>query len=531
MKKDSKLFLRRSDGSDIPLCASKDSDFDALSQSGFPGSFPFTRGVQPTMYRGRLWTMRQYAGFGTAKETNQRFQKLLAAGQTGLSVAFDLPTQMGFDSDHPMAQGEVGRVGVAISSLEDMETLFQGIPLSKVSTSMTINSTAAILLCFYLALAKKQGSSFFDLRGTIQNDVLKEYIARGTYIYTPSHSLRLVTDLIAYCSEHVPKWNPISISGYHIREAGSDAVQEVAFTLANAKEYSKSVLARGLSFDDFAGQLSFFFTSHNDFIEEVAKFRAARRLWARMASETFGAKKQRSKLLRFHVQTAGSTLTAQQPNNNIVRVTLQALAAILGGCQSLHTNSRDEALSLPSEASALLALRTQQILAEESGVVNTVDPLGGSYLLENETTRIERSARILLEEIDRLGGSASAIEQGYFQKAIAERSYQVQQEIEKNERRVVGLNAYQTEEISASSSLKMNPVLETTRRKDLNRFRKERNAPNLHRSLTDLASAAKSSTNLVPFILKAAEARATVGEISDVLREVFGTYQPHQTHV
>ncbi|HLG20954.1 MAG TPA: methylmalonyl-CoA mutase family protein [Bdellovibrionota bacterium] len=491
---------------------------------GWPGQFPFTRGIQPTMYRGRLWTMRQYAGFGTAEETNARFQHLLSNGQTGLSTAFDLPTQMGYDSDHPMALGEVGRVGVAISSVEDMETLLQGIPLDQVSTSMTINSTAAILLCFYLAIAKRRGLSFKSLRGTIQNDVLKEYIARGTFIFPPGPSLRIVTDLIAFCAKEVPQWNPISISGYHIREAGSDAVQEVAFTMANACAYADATIRRGLEFDEFAGQLSFFFAAHNDFIEEIAKFRAARRLWAKIARERFGAKEDRSMLLRFHVQTAGSTLTAQQPNNNLVRVTLQALAAILGGCQSLHTNSRDEALGLPTELSATLALRTQQILAEESGVANTIDPVGGSYAVEAETDRIEAAAKNRLDEIEGMGGSLRAIERGYFQKSIAERAYQYQQEIERKERGIVGVNVYTTDAIHPPPILRVDPVLEKRRKARLAKLRNERDTPRTERALLHLGEAARSEENLVPFILTAVEALATLGEISDRLRTVFGQY-------
>lgn len=526
-----KRFSKRSDGTEIPPIDRSDTMAQTSGGIGFPGSPPFTRGIQPTMYRGRHWTMRQYAGFGTAEETNGRFRHLLQAGQTGLSVAFDLPTQMGFDADNSMARGEVGRVGVSISSIEDMEALFQEIPLDQVSTSMTINSTAAILLCLYLALAKKKGIPFSKLRGTIQNDILKEYIARGTYIYPPQSSLRIVTDLISYCAKEVPQWNAISISGYHIREAGSDAVQEVAFTLSNAVAYSNAVIQTGLSFDDFAGQVSFFFAAHNDFLEEIAKFRAARRLWASIAKNRFGAKKERSRHLRFHTQTAGSTLTAQQPNNNLVRVTLQALAAVLGGTQSLHTNSRDEALALPTELSAMLALRTQQIIGEETGAANTVDPVAGSYTVERETDRIESSARALMDEIERVGGSVKAIEKGFFQRAIAERAYQYQRQIEMKERKIVGVNAYSSEKVHAPVILKVDPKLEDRQRERLKTFRLKRDSKRVGQLLETLERTAKSKDNLVPTILEAIETHATLGEIADTLRRAFGTYRPQDSLV
>jgi methylmalonyl-CoA mutase N-terminal domain/subunit len=433
------------------------ADLEYLDDLGFPGQYPFTRGVQPTMYRGRFWTMRQYAGFGTAEETNARFRYLLDQGQTGLSIAFDLPTQMGYDSDHPLAEGEVGRVGVAVSSVSDMEVLFAGIPLDKVTTSMTINAPASVLLAMYLAVAEKQGALPEKLGGTVQNDVLKEYVARGTYIFPPRPSMRLVTDLFAYCSEHMPNWNTISISGYHIREAGSTAVQEVAFTIANAIAYVEAAIARGLDVDSFAPRLSFFFNSHMNFIEEVAKFRAARRLWARIMRERFGAKDPRSWMLRFHTQTAGSTLTAQQPENNIVRVTMQALAAVLGGTQSLHTNSKDEALALPSEEAVRTALRTQQIIAYESGAADSVDPLAGSYLVETMTDKIEGAAREYIDRIDSIGGAVASIEQGYMQREIHESAYRYQREVEAKKRTVVGVNAFATEEAPPKGLLRVNP--------------------------------------------------------------------------
>lgn len=523
------LFTKRSDGSPIsPIdLPKKDKKLDENIE--FPGEHPFTRGIRPTMYRGQLWTMRQYAGFGTAEETNRRFHHLLDKGQTGLSTAFDLPTQMGFDADHSMSVGEVGRVGVSISTLEDMEKLFDGIPLNRVSTSMTINSTAAILLCLYMAVARKQGVPLQNIRGTTQNDILKEYIARGTFIFPPKPSLRIVTDLIAYAAKELPGWNPISISGYHIREAGSDAAQEIAFTLSNACAYAKAAVTRGLDFDQFAGQLSFFLASHNDFIEESAKFRAARRLWAKLAKERFGAKKSSSMLFRFHAQTAGSTLTAQQPNNNLVRVTLQALAAILGGCQSLHTNSRDEALALPTEESATLALRTQQILAEEMGIASTIDPLGGSYTIEKETERLCQAAEKMLGEVDQLGGSVAAIEKGYFQRSIAERAYKYQQEIERRERRIVGVNAYGVKEKKLSAPiLRVDPALEEKQRERVKSFKKKRDPSKVNRALQELRSVAEGKENVVPAILAAVESQATLGEISNLFRALFGEYQPRE---
>lgn len=521
----SKVFDKRSDGEPIPTHLN-----NAPSQTAqeLPGQDNFLRGVQPTMYRGKFWTMRQYAGFGTADETNARFLQLLKAGQTGLSMAFDLPTQMGFDADEGMAQGEVGRVGVSISSLEDMQTVLRDIPLDTVSSSMTINSTAAILLSFYITAAKSNGISANQLRGTIQNDILKEYIARGTYIYPPAPSMRIVTDLIEYCAKNVPLWNPISISGYHIREAGSDAVQEIAFTLANACAYAEDCIQRGMAFDDFAGRLSFFFASHNDFIEEISKFRAARYLWAKIAKERFHAKDPRSCMLRFHAQTAGSTLTAQQPNNNLVRVTIQAMAAILGGCQSLHTNSRDEALSLPTQESAMLALRTQQILAEESGIANTIDPVGGSYLIETETQRLVEAAEKIIRQIDEIGGSVRAIEEQFFQKAIADRSYEYQQNIEKLERKIVGMNAFvaSAESTEPAALLKVDPKLEAQQKTRLENFRKNRDQNKANAKLAHLSKAAEGQDNLVPHILEAVESHATLGEISHTLRKVFGLYQP-----
>lgn len=521
----SEFFTKRSDGTEASI-VDEAANISYEQDLGFPGSYPFTRGVQPSMYRGRFWTMRQYSGFGTAEQTNERFHLLLKAGQTGLSTAFDLPTQMGFDADSNMAQGEVGRVGVSISSIEDMERLFQNISLDQVSTSMTINSTASILLAFYIAVAEKHGVSPDKLRGTLQNDILKEYIARGTYIYPPSPSMRLVTDIIEYCAKHIPKWNPISISGYHIREAGSDATQEVGFTLSNAIAYAEHAIKRGLDFDQFAGQLSFFFNCHNDFIEEVAKFRAARKLWGEIATKTFKAKHERSKLLRFHTQTAGSTLTAQQPDNNIIRVTIQALAAVLGGTQSLHTNSRDEALGLPTDNSAMIALRTQQIIADESGATNTIDPLAGSFTVEKETQRIFDGAKKIIDEVTAMGGSVKAIEEKYFQNAIAERAYEYQQEIERNERKIVGVNAYTTEALKAPDVLKLNPKLENEQRERLKKFRETRNANETKAALQKLEEASKGKENLIPYIVEAAKSKATLGEIADTLRRTFGLYQP-----
>ncbi|MEE9236048.1 MAG: methylmalonyl-CoA mutase family protein [Candidatus Acidoferrales bacterium] len=492
---------------------------------GYPGEFPYTRGVYPTMYRGRLWTMRQYAGYGTAAESNRRFRYLLEQGQTGLSVAFDLPTQIGYDSDHPQARGEVGRVGVAIDSLEDMERLFDGIPLDQVSTSMTINATAAILLALYVAAGKRQGVEPRKLSGTIQNDILKEYIARGTYIYPPRAALRLVTDIIAYCSQELPGWNSISISGYHIREAGSNAVQEVAFTLANALTYVQAAVDRGLRIDEFAPRLSFFFNAHSDFFEEVAKFRAARRLWARLIEERYRPKDKRSTLLRFHAQTAGSTLTAQQPDVNLVRTSLEALAAVLGGCQSLHCNAKDEALGLPTEDAALLALRTQQVIAHESGVADTVDPLGGSYFVESLTEEIELRAREYLERIEGMGGMLTAIEKGYVQREIQQAAFEHQQAVESGDRVVVGVNRYPVEEETSVPALQLNPQSEQEQVERLGRVRRRRNAKKVQAALAQIEEAARGSDNLLPLLLEAVEACATVGEISDALRRVFGEYK------
>jgi len=502
------------------------ADWDYLRDLGFPGQYPFTRGVQPTMYRGRFWTMRQYAGFGTAEESNRRYKYLLEQGQTGLSVAFDLPTQMGYDSDHPLAAGEVGKVGVAIDSLQDMEVLFKDIPLDRISTSMTINATAAILLAMYLVVAEEQGVSWDKLNGTIQNDILKEYIARGTYIYPPQPSMRIVTDIFSFCSKKVPLWNTISISGYHIREAGANAVQEVAFTLANGMTYVQAALDAGLKIDEFAPRLSFFFSVHNDFLEEIAKFRAARRMWARIMRERFGAKKDASCKLRFHTQTAGSTLTAQQPNNNIVRVALQALAAVLGGTQSLHTNSRDEALALPSEDSVRIALRTQQIIAYESGVANTPDPVAGAYAIEVLTNQLEERVEEYLKKIEQRGGVLKAIEEGYIQREIQDTAYRYQQAIERGETVVVGVNRFRIDkEEPKGRLLKVDPVVEKNQRERLRQLKESRNQREVDRCLDRLEQAARGKDNLMPYILDAVRARATLGEISDVLRRVFGEYQ------
>jgi len=495
---------------------------------GFPGEYPFTRGVQPTMYRGRFWTMRQYAGFGSAAESNQRYKYLLAQGQTGLSVAFDLPTQIGYDSDDPLALGEVGKVGVAISSLADMETLLDGIPLDKVSISMTINAPAAILLAMVIAVAQKQGVAAKGLRGTVQNDILKEYIARGTYIFPPAPSMRLITDLFRYCATEVPNWNTISISGYHIREAGSTAVQEVAFTLADAIEYVKAALDAGLAVDEFAPQLAFFFNSHNNFLEEIAKFRAARRLWAKIMRERFGAKDPKSWQLRFHTQTAGSTLTAQQPENNVVRVALQALAAVLGGTQSLHTNSRDEALALPSEAAVQVALRTQQIIAYESGVADTVDPLAGSYYIEQLTDEIERRAAQYIEKIDAMGGAAKAIEAGYIQNEIQDAAYAACRAIESGEQIVVGVNKFQAAVSTPPGDLlKINEAVQAEQISRLAALRAGRDAAAVAGSLARLRAAANDPTApLMPRFIEAVETYATLGEICGTLRNVFGEYRP-----
>ncbi len=499
---------------------------DYLETVGLPGEFPYTRGVQATMYRGRFWTMRQYAGFASAEESNARYKYLLAQGQTGLSVAFDLPTQIGYDSDHALAAGEVGKVGVAIDSLEDMETLFGGIPLDKVSTSMTINAPASVLLAMYIAVAEKQGVSADKLEGTIQNDILKEYIARGTYIYPPAPSMRLITDIFAFCSAKVPNWNTISISGYHIREAGATAIQEVAFTLADGIAYVEAALKAGLDVDDFAPRLSFFFNAHNDLFEEVAKFRAARRVWAHIMKDRFGAKNPKSLMLRFHTQTGGSTLTAQQPENNVVRVAIQALAAVLGGTQSLHTNSRDEALALPSEDSVRIALRTQQILAYESGVAETPDPLAGSYYVETLTDSIEKGVQDYIRRIDDLGGAVKSIEQGYIQQEIQDSAYAWQMDVEKGERIVVGLNKFQVKEGTPKGLLRVNPAVGEQQVTKLKALKARRDNLAVKNALAALKKAAEGEDNLMPPILDAVKAYATLGEICDVLRNVFGEYRP-----
>jgi len=501
-----------------------------LEKIGFPGEYPFTRGVQPTMYRGRLWTMRQYAGFGSAAESNRRYKFLLEQGQTGLSVAFDLPTQIGYDSDAPLAAGEVGKVGVAIDTLADMEVLFDGIPLGKVSTSMTINAPAAILLCMYIAVAEKQGLERRSLRGTIQNDILKEYVARGTYIFPPEPSMRLVTDTFAFCTAEVPEWNSISISGYHIREAGSDASQEVAFTLANGIEYVKAAVKAGMTVDEFAGRLSFFFNAHNDLLEEVAKFRAARRIWARIMKERFGARDPKSMSLRFHTQTGGSTLTAQQPDNNIVRVAVQALAAVLGGTQSLHTNSREEALALPAEDSVRLALRTQQILAHESGVTATIDPLAGSYYIEALTDRIELEVWQYIDRIEALGGMIPSIQEGFVQRQIQEAAYRTQKDIESGKRVVVGVNKFQAEERPPRDLLKVDPAIREVQLARLAEVKSRRNGERVSATLEALRKGARDTdTNLIPLILAAVQEYATLGEICQILREEFGEH--HETIV
>jgi len=501
------------------------ADLDYCDDLGFPGELPFTRGVQPTMYRGRFWTMRQYAGFATPEETNKRYKYLLEHGQTGLSVAFDLPTQIGYDSDHPLSDGEVGKVGVAIDTLKDMEILFEGIPLDKVSTSMTINASAAILLTMYLAVAEKQGIKSEVLQGTIQNDILKEYAARGTYIYPPLESMRIVTDIFAFCKDRVPRWNTISISGYHMREAGCTAVQEVAFTLADGIAYVEAAIRAGLGVDSFASRIAFFFCCHNTFIEEVAKFRAARRLWANIMKERFKAKKDESCMLRFHTQTAGCSLTAQQPDNNVVRVAFQALAAVLGGTQSLHTNSRDEAYALPTEDSVRIALRTQQLIAYESGVADMIDPLGGSYAVEALTDEIERRSREYIEKIEAMGGAVKAIDSGYIQGEIGESAYQYQKEIEAKKRIIVGLNQFQIEEEPLRDILRIKPEVEQYQKEKLARVKKERNNTKVKETLADLKRAAHGTENLVPPILEAVRVYATLGEISDTLREVFGEYR------
>ncbi len=497
-----------------------------LESQGFPGQLPYTRGVQPTMYRGRMWTMRQYAGYASAEETNRRFRYLLEQGQSGLSVAFDLPTQIGYDADDPVAEGEVGKVGVSISCLEDMQILFDGIPLDRVSTSMTINAPAAVLLAMYIAVARSQGADPSALRGTIQNDILKEYIARGTYIFPPTPAMRLITDVFAYCRQHVPKWNTISISGYHMREAGCTAVQEVAFTLANAIAYVEAALSAGMEVDDFAPQLAFFFNAHNDVLEEVAKFRAARRLWAQLMQDRFGAKDPRSLRLRFHTQTAGSTLTAQQPENNVVRVTLQALAAVLGGTQSLHTNSMDEALGLPTESAVRLALRTQQVIAHEAGVADTADPLAGSYLIENLTDEIERRSMDYIERIDEFGGALAAVEAGFMQTEIQESAFQAQMRIERKEDLVVGVNSYRSEQESDLEILSVAPEIEAAQRKHLVQVRSNRDQGQADNLLERLGEASRGTENIMPILIECVEADVTLGEICNELRESWGEYRP-----
>ncbi len=516
--------------SGIPLPRVKlpenEDDIHYMEKLGFPGEYPYTRGVQPTMYRGRFWTMRQYAGYASAEDSNRRYRYLLAQGQTGLSVAFDLPTQIGYDADDPMAMGEVGKVGVSISTLNDMETLFRGIPLDKVSTSMTINAPAAVLLAMYIAVAKRQGVEVSRLRGTIQNDILKEYIARGTYIFPPKPSMRLITDVFRYCERHIPRWNTISISGYHIREAGSTAVQEVAFTLANGIAYVQAAIDAGLKVDGFASQLSFFFNTHNNFLEEIAKFRAARRLWAQIMRERFGAENPRSWKLRFHTQTGGSTLTAQQPQNNVARVTLQALAAVLGGTQSLHTNSMDEALWLPTENAVRVALRTQQIIAHESGVADTVDPLAGSYLIEYLTDEIETRARAYIDTIDEMGGALPAIERGYIQREIQDAAYRYQKAVESEEQVVVGVNAFQAEEQIDLERLKVDPEIENGQRRRIEAVRKRRDPKKTAALLAKLERTARSSENLMDVFIACVENEITLGEVCGVLRDVWGEYQP-----
>ncbi|MFH1636335.1 MAG: methylmalonyl-CoA mutase family protein [Chloroflexota bacterium] len=503
-----------------------DDDPDYPEKLGFPGEYPFTRGVQPSMYRGRLWTMRQYAGYASAEESNARYRYLLEQGQTGLSVAFDLPTQIGYDADDPISAGEVGKVGVSISSLDDVETLFRGIPLDKVSTSMTINAPAAILLAMYIAVAKKQGAEVSKLRGTIQNDILKEYIARGTYIFPPKPSMRLITDTFQFCKAEMPRWNTISISGYHIREAGSTAVQEVAFTLADGIAYVQAAIDSGLDVDDFARQLSFFFNAHNNLLEEVAKFRAARRLWARIMRERFGARDPRAWMLRFHTQTAGCTLTAQQPENNVARVTIQALAAVLGGTQSLHTNSMDEALWLPTEKSVRVALRTQQVIAHESGVADSIDPLAGAYLIEHLTNEIEHQAEAYIRQIDAMGGAMAAIERGYIQGEIQEAAYQYQRAVESGEQIVVGVNAFQVEDDGELERLRVDPAIEKGQRARLKAIRERRDSARVDGLLTRLESAARGDENLVPLFIECVENNITLGEICSLLRKVWGEYEP-----
>ena len=504
-------------------------DVDLHSKLGYPGEFPFTRGIHPSMYRSRLWTMRQYAGFASAEESNKRYHFLLSQGTTGLSVAFDLPTQMGYDADNPISEGEVGKVGVSISSLEDMETLLNGLPLDRISTSMTINATASILLALYIAVAKKQGVEIRKLSGTVQNDVLKEYIARGTYIYPPRHSMRIITDMFRYCSENLPRWNTISISGYHVREAGSTAVQEIAFTLSNAISYVQAALDAGLNIDTFAGQLSFFFNSHNNLFEEIAKFRAARRIWAHIMRDRFHAQDPRSMMLRFHTQTAGSTLTAQQPDNNIVRTAYQALAAVLGGTQSLHTNSKDEALSLPTEDSARVALRTQQILAYETGVADVVDPLAGSYYVESLTNTIEKQAWDYIEQIDALGGSVRAIERGFMQAEIEQAAYDYQHALEEQHAIVVGVNRFVSEHEAHPNLLHVDSTIGELQAAKLAKLRQRRDNKQVQQALTALEEGAAGTANLLPLIIAAVEAYATLGEISDAMRHVFGEQHEFST--
>lgn len=502
--------------------------WDYLTELGFPGEYPFTRGVQPTMYRGRLWTMRQYAGFGTAQETNERFRFLLDQGQTGLSAAFDLPTQIGYDSEHDLAEGEVGRVGVAIDSLEDMEVVFDGIPLDKVSTSMTINAPASILLAMYQAVGEKQGVAPGKLNGTVQNDILKEYVARGTYIFPPEPSMRLVTDVFEYCSNTIPSWNTISISGYHIREAGSTAAQEIAFTIANGIAYVQAAIDKGLDVDVFAGRLSFFFNSHVNFFEEIAKFRAARRIWARIMKERFKAKNPKSYRLRFHTQTAGSSLTAQQPDNNIVRTAMQALAAVLGGTQSLHTNSKDEALALPTEESVRIALRTQQVIAYESGVADTIDPLAGSYFIEKITDEIESKALSYIKKIDDMGGAVRAIENGFMQREIQDSAYRYQKAVESKEKTVVGVNCFEIEEEQPKNLLRVNPAIGEAQKKRLRILKSRRDERAVASALKNIETTARGQNNLLPPIFEAVKSYASIGEICNVLRDVFGVYRPGQ---
>ncbi len=519
--------FRTSSGIELPrILTPFDIAPDYGEQLGFPGEYPFTRGIQPTMYRGKLWTMRQYAGYASAEESNMRYRYLLEHGQTGLSVAFDLPTQIGYDTDDPIALGEVGRTGVAISSLEDMANLFRDIPLDKVSTSMTINAPAAVLLAMYIALAKRQGVEIRELRGTVQNDILKEYIARGTYIFPPKPSMRLITDVFSFCNNEVPHWNTISISGYHIREAGATAVQEVAFTLANAIAYVQAAVDVGLNVDEFGTQLSFFFNAHNNFFEEIAKFRAARRMWAKIMRERFQARNQRAWMLRFHTQTGGSTLTAQQPENNVVRVTLQALAAVLGGTQSLHTNSMDEALCLPTEDAVIVALRTQQIIAHESGAADSIDPLAGSYLVEHLTDEIEAHASAYIERIDQMGGSLLAIENGYIQNEIQNAAYQTQLAIENGSAVVVGVNSYQVDETYQLERLHVDPAIEVAARERLTALRERRDADKVSGALAQLETAARGSEYLMPLLIYCVEKDVTLGEICGILRRVWGEYEP-----